>query len=98
MDFLESFPLHERTYKYHARNFNFGEDHVIHPQETVTRLECERCPFFEEVTYKAMAKGETLIQPIYIQTRKTTEHYLLCPACRLNLKGRVKEWVNSSEF
>lgn len=93
MDFSESFPLHERTYKYHSQVFNLIEDVMSTTTEVHTRLECERCDFFEETTATAMMKGHTMIQPLYIQTKNTHIHYLLCPSCRLWLKGKVRRWV-----
>ncbi len=98
MDFLESFPLHERTYKYHARNFNFTGDNVTLTPEEIVRLDCERCTVYEEVTRKAMATYATMILPLFIRTLNTEDHYLLCQSCRFELKGKVKEWVKTGNF
>jgi len=97
-DFSETFPLHERTYKYYERNFELRGDTVSTIPEGYTRIDCDRCDFFEHVTTKAMTTYTTMILPLYIRTLNSEDHYILCPSCRLKAKGKIKEWVKSGKF
>lgn len=98
MDFVESFALHERTYIYRPTQFKFRDPDMNPTPDGYKRLDCDRCDFFENVTTKAIMTHFTMVQPVYIQTEQAADHYILCPSCRLQLKGKIREWVKTGNF
>lgn len=93
-DFLESFALHERTYKYHSRIFFLEEDKLTQELNHGVQLECQRCKKSVHITQLELNSGDGELHPVKIVDPCQERHYNLCTSCLDRLLERIDLWMS----